>query len=134
MTRDAVLEQSPRPALSRSTGRGEAAPAPVISPPPRDAPPRNLIAATAVHFALLVAAIVSLVPFLWLICASLKRGEDLFTYTFLPWDHLNRLTTGNYTALFRRETFGRWLINSLFLSSAQTVIVVTLSSLGGFAL
>ena len=29
-------------------------------------------------------------PFLWLICATFKRQKDIFTYAFLPWDHLGR--------------------------------------------
>src|SRR5207248_1978019 len=96
--------------------------------------PAKIVGFSFVHLALLLAAMVSLTPFLWLICASLKRGQDLFTYTFVPWDDLTRLTAENFRLLFRREAFGRWLVNSLFLASAQTAIVVTLSSLGGFAL
>ena len=38
------------------------------------------------------------------------------------------------TTIGMAEAFGRWLVNSLFLASAQTAIVVTLASLGGFAL
>src|SRR5437868_9591118 len=87
-----------------------------------------------VHLALCFAAAISLVPFLWLICASLKRGEDLFTYTFLPWRHLETLTLAKFISLFKRQAFGNWLLNSIFIASMQTCIVVTLSSLGGFAL
>jgi ABC-type glycerol-3-phosphate transport system permease component len=79
-------------------------------------------------------ALLSLTPFIWLICATFKDSGDFFTYAFLPWDHLHTLTTGNYGFLFRRYPFAHWLFNSLFLSSASTAIVVTLSSLGGFAL
>src|SRR5262245_58681025 len=86
------------------------------------------------HAALCVAATISLAPFLWLLCASVKRGEDLFTYTFLPWRHLNTLTLDNFRSLFTRQAFGNWLLNSIFIASTQTAVVVTLSSLGGFAL
>jgi ABC-type glycerol-3-phosphate transport system permease component len=41
---------------------------------------------------LAVAAFVSLLPLLWLACATLKTGEDLFQYSLLPWDHLEHLT------------------------------------------
>lgn len=93
------------------------------------------VQSSLLHFALAVAALLSLAPFAWLICASVKRGEeDLFKYTFLPWRHLNHLTLANYQQLFGREGLFNWLINSLFLASAHTSIVVTLSSLGGFAL
>jgi ABC-type glycerol-3-phosphate transport system permease component len=86
------------------------------------------------HVALCLAAAVSLAPFVWLLCASLKRGEDLFTYTFLPWQHLNTLTLDNFKLLFTRQAFGNWLLNSVFIASTQTAVIVTLSSLGGFAL
>ena len=108
---------------------------------PRDTPsdmgwkpmPRGL-RSLALHATLLAAAAVMLLPFAWLICASFKRGEDLFTYTFLPWDDLGRLTLDNYRALFADHPFGSWMLNSVFLASTHTVLVVTLSSMAGFAL
>jgi len=88
----------------------------------------------AVHITLIVLAVLVLTPFFWLICATVKSGEDLFTYALLPWRHLDRLTFANFRALFTQQRFDMWLLNSLFLASTQTVLVVTLSSLGGFAL
>src|SRR4051794_38361798 len=82
--------------------------------------------------ALLALAVV--VPFLWLACAAFKRQQDVFAVAFLPWDRLGDLTLDNFRVLFTREPFARWMVNSLFLSSLQTALVVTLSSLGGFAL
>ena len=87
-----------------------------------------------VHVLLVALALVAIVPFIWLICASFKRQEHVFSYAFLPWDNPRALTTANFARLFRETSFSLWLINSLFLASAQTVLVVTLSSLGGFAL
>ncbi len=75
-----------------------------------------------------------LLPFVWMLCASFKAPSDFFSSTFLPWGDLGRLTLDNYRALFEKFPFLVWLLNSLFLASAQTVIVVLLSSLGGFAL
>ncbi len=88
----------------------------------------------ALHFFLVCAAAVSMFPFIWLICAAFKTQADIDTSTLLPWSHLNRLTIHNFVELFQRERFGRWMLNSLFLSSSYTALVVTLSSLGGFAL
>jgi len=87
-----------------------------------------------VHVALVAGAALALTPFLWLICATVKRGDDLFTYAFLPWGNLGRLTLANFQTLFKQQPFAVWMLNSLFLAAAQTVLVVTLSSLGGFAL
>jgi ABC-type glycerol-3-phosphate transport system permease component len=52
----------------------------------------------------------------------------------LPWGHLHDLTFHNFAILFSREPFGVWLANSIFIASLQTFLLVTLSSLGGFAL
>lgn len=87
-----------------------------------------------IHVVLFIAAGVSIIPFIWLICASVKQSEDLFSSVFLPWGHLDRLTFNNFKRLFTEQGFGNWLLNSLFLASLNTTLVVTLSSLGGFAL
>ena len=75
-------------------------------------------------------ALGALTPFLWLLCACFKRGEDIFASAFLPWGHLHDLTLDNFRILFTEEPFARWLLNSAFVTSAYTVLVVTLSSLG----
>jgi ABC-type glycerol-3-phosphate transport system permease component len=95
---------------------------------------RRSIETVALNLVLLLLATLALTPFAWLICATLKRGEDLFQHTFLPWNDLSKLTLANFRTLFAEQPFVRWMLNSLFLASIATVIVVTLSSLGGFAL
>jgi len=94
----------------------------------------NRLVTLLIHAALIVFALVSLAPLVWLVCATLKRGDDLFTYAFLPWDRLQNLSLQNFRDLFAKESFGRWVVNSIFLASTHTAVVVTLSSLGGFAL
>jgi ABC-type glycerol-3-phosphate transport system permease component len=86
------------------------------------------------HAVLAVLALAVIVPFLWLACAAFKRQQDVFAVAFLPWNRPGDLTLDNFRTLFTREPFARWMINSLFLSSLQTALVVALSSLGGFAL
>jgi ABC-type glycerol-3-phosphate transport system permease component len=86
------------------------------------------------HIVLIVLALVNLTPFFWLICAAFKGPADTLAFLFLPWHDLGRLTLDNFRELFGRQPFWRWLINSIFLASTQTVCVVILSSLGGFAL
>src|SRR5438105_4519546 len=86
------------------------------------------------HLLLYALALLSLTPFFWLLCATFKNSEDFFSYTFLPWTQPHRWTLGNFRFLLARYPFAAWLVNSLLLSCAQTAIVVTLSTLGGFAL
>jgi ABC-type glycerol-3-phosphate transport system permease component len=96
--------------------------------------PARLFFAVLLHLGLALLAFISLVPFFWLICATLKTNPDFFQYTFLPWSQPQRWTLENYRFLFTREPFLAWMINSLFLASTHTFLVVSLSSLGGFAL
>jgi ABC-type glycerol-3-phosphate transport system permease component len=86
-----------------------------------------------VHAILLLAAIVSLAPLVWLVIATFKDDADMARYAFLPGD-LSTLSLENYRALFGRHPFFTWVLNSVFLASAQTVVIVVLSSTGGFAL
>jgi multiple sugar transport system permease protein len=110
---------------------------PPVAPTPAKRP--KDLSGLVLHVVLIALGLFSLTPFIWLICATFKTAGDFFTYTFLPWDaerglHWGDLTLDNYRQLFRREPFALWMINSIFLASAYTVSVVTLSSLAGFAL
>jgi len=58
----------------------------------------------------------------------LKFAAAGFKVAYLP------RALANYRWLLTREPFLTWMFNSLFLASTHTVLVVTLSSLGGFAL
>lgn len=82
---------------------------------------------------LVILAAISLLPLIWLVCATFKSGEDLFAYPLLPWGHLNHLSLSNYARVFSERPFGAWMISSIFLASTQTVAAVILASLGGFA-
>ena len=87
----------------------------------------------AVHVVLVALACGAVLPFAWVLCAAFKTPVDLAASTLLPWHHLDRLTLENFRRL-REFPLWRWAINSMFLASTHTVLVVTLGSLGGFAL
>jgi ABC-type glycerol-3-phosphate transport system permease component len=88
---------------------------------------------------LIVTAFVTVVPFIWMACASVKTNEDFFTSLFLPfrdsggvaWD---RVTTGHYVRLFTEHGFALAILNSVFLSSTCAVIATLTSSMAGYAL
>ena len=87
------------------------------------------------------AACLTLIPFVWLLCASLKTPDDFFVYNFLPhatdkwwiilWDRISFI---NFYNLYETLHFHRYAINSIFISSTQTCLVVLFSSMGGYAL
>jgi ABC-type glycerol-3-phosphate transport system permease component len=87
----------------------------------------------AVQLALFASAAVALGPFLWMICSAFKQPQDVFGSLFLPAPG-TPLTLHNFAILFTSAPFARWMLNSLFVASSQTSLVVTFSSLGGFSL
>jgi multiple sugar transport system permease protein len=92
-----------------------------------------MIRRIALHLALAALACAAVLPFAWVLCAAFKTPADLAGTTLLPWHHLNHLTLDNFRRLDEFPLW-RWEINSIFLASVHTVLVVTLGSLGGFAL
>ena len=83
-----------------------------------------------VHLALAGAALVVLAPLIWLVCGALKSPDDMFHYTFAS----PRPTWDNFRSLFEQVPFFRYLTNSVFVSSAVTLLQLFFSSLAGFAL
>ncbi|MGH7213483.1 MAG: carbohydrate ABC transporter permease [Tepidisphaeraceae bacterium] len=86
------------------------------------------------HVSLAVFACASVLPFYWLVCGAFQRGDGVLSFRLAPWLEPSSLTLDNFRALLHETPFARWLFNSIFLASAHTVLVVGLSSIGGFAL
>lgn len=102
--------------------------------------PRRIISALLRHAPLIAAAIITLVPILWMITSALKTTEDAFDSLFLPrgdglfgvaWE---RLTLGNFARLFDEARFGGAIINSLFLASVSALVATLCCAAGGVAL
>lgn len=91
---------------------------------------------------LIVAALITLVPFVWLVCASLRSPEIYFQYQFLPWGNgflgvdWGKLTLRHFGKLFdpTQFAFGRSLLNSIFFASVTSVFATLFSAMGGYAL
>jgi multiple sugar transport system permease protein len=73
-------------------------------------------------------SIFCVVPFVWLILASLDGNASLFLQWPSPW------TLNNYIGIFVREGGARWFFNSFVVVGAATVIVLIFSGFGGYAL
>ena len=94
-----------------------------VQPVERVAKSRGLPAGSLwYHGVLLLVAAIMLLPLAWMLWAAVTRPG------------ISGLTADNFATLFDHHPFGQWLVNSLFVSCAQTAFVVITSSLGGFAL
>jgi len=86
----------------------------------------------AIYGVLVIFAVLCLVPLVWLVVSAFKANADFQAYAFAP--PLARLTTGNFTSLFRQMPFLRFMMNSFFVAGATVMLQLFFSSLGGFAL
>lgn len=88
--------------------------------------------AAKIPFYLLVSvyAFVIILPLLTLLSASLRTDADLYAPTFLP----PHPTLEPYILALTNYPLGRYLLNSLFVSSLITLGVVITSSTAGYAL
>ncbi len=85
-----------------------------------------------VLFYLLVAAIIvyTVFPFYWAIVSSLKEGSALYKVEAFP----SRPAWGNYTAIFREQSFGRNILNSVAVAASVVAVSLLLSVTASYAL
>ena len=81
----------------------------------------------------LVIMLVIVFPVLWMVLSSVRPTSQL--NSSLSWDSLFQgLSIDAYTRLFTGSSFGRYVLNSLLVSSVSTVITVVISGIAGYAL
>lgn len=93
-----------------------------------------------VYALLILCAVITLVPFAWMLTAALKNKTDFFTSVFLPrgegflgiaWDHV---TLENFRRLLVELPIPRALLNSIFLSAMVSLGATLFCAMGGYAL
>jgi multiple sugar transport system permease protein len=85
------------------------------------------------HLVLIAACAIIIVPLAWMMLTTLKAHDDVLTKP--PWwipSHPALLT--NIRQVFQRIDFGRYFLNSLFVSTSITVLDLFFSTITGYAL
>jgi multiple sugar transport system permease protein len=93
---------------------------------------------------LILVGTLMLLPFAWLICAAFKDIDAMNRYAFLPPPSeisSQTINLKNFHELLQPQptlngpvSFWQYVVNSLFLASATTIVSLFFSSMGGFAL
>jgi len=84
----------------------------------------------ATYVALVFFVLWTVVPFIWMVLASVKTNKEIYEdFTILP----NSLYFGHYAALMSGK-FAMWLRNSAYVSTVATVLSIVLGSLGAYAI
>lgn len=83
--------------------------------------------------ALLVAVLLAVGPFLWLLSTSFKgAGDDLFATPVVWWP--TQPTLANYITVWQKIPFLSYFLNSLVVTLLTVVLNLTLSTLAAYAL
>jgi multiple sugar transport system permease protein len=77
--------------------------------------------------------VVTLFPFYWMLVASLKPNNELYNLRIFPFWVFNP-TLDQYRYLFEKTLYAKWLMNTLIVATASTVISLTFGILAGYAL
>jgi ABC-type glycerol-3-phosphate transport system permease component len=91
----------------------------------------------SIYVLVLIACLVAIVPFLWMVSSSFKKSGEIFTYppVWIP----REPTVQGYTDLgaqdiFADVGFGQFVINSLFVALLTSFIVLILSSMAAYSM
>jgi len=93
---------------------------------------RRSLSQPLLYGALLLCALLSLVPFVWVLSGSLRSLAEIRSDpgAWLP----HHITFDNFTRLFRTQGFGRFLVNSVVVAVLVVVGNVVAASAAGYAL
>ncbi|GIF96819.1 carbohydrate ABC transporter permease [Catellatospora citrea] len=97
---------------------------------PRARGPLALARRVVLYVVLAAAALLILVPFLWMVSASLKRNNDVFTIPiqWIPQD----FQWGNFTEIWTRVPLATYLGNTVYLSLVITFLQVLTGSFAAY--
>jgi len=92
---------------------------------------KKMLTSTALHCLLILIGVVTLAPLAWMIAASFMRSGEASTFPppFLP----SSPTLEQYASLFTRLNITRYLLNSVVVSLAVTLLSLVINSMAGFA-
>lgn len=94
---------------------------------------RNFFTTALRYVALLLVALVTIGPFLWLLSTALKGGgENIFAYPpqLLP----AAPTLGNFEEVWKAVPFGRYVMNSVLVAAAAVVLNLIFASMAAYPL
>jgi multiple sugar transport system permease protein len=83
------------------------------------------------HAVLILAAVLTLLPLLWMVSVSLMPASEANRLPPPLWP--SRVTLEHYQTLFTRLNLARYLLNSALLAAVITLISLFLNSMAGYA-
>ncbi len=98
----------------------------------RSAHKRAVIAKIAIYLILIIIALMMLIPFLWMLSASIKTDREVFVMDPFVWiPKIPRWS--NYSAIWTKIPFGKFVENTMFLTIVVTILQLLTSSFAAYA-
>jgi multiple sugar transport system permease protein len=93
---------------------------------------RRSVSRPLLYSALVLCALLTMLPFIWVISGSLRGLEEIRSDpgAWLPHD----VTFDNFVRLFRTEGFGQFMVNSIVVATIVVVGNIVAASAAGYAL
>lgn len=93
---------------------------------------RKVVGKLVTHLILMIGLVIMIIPFLWMVTTSLKEIWEVFTpqMQWLPETPIWQ----NYVDAWNYAPFGRYYLNTAFVSISVVVLQLTICSLAAFAL
>lgn len=93
----------------------------------------KLINRIVIYIVLTIIALIIILPLVWMVSTSLKPKSQLFSreIAWIP----RTVTLDNYEKLFANKNtpIGRWFANSVFVSTATTVLILLIDAMAAYA-
>ncbi len=87
---------------------------------------------TVSYGVLLIASVVSIVPFLYILSTSIKDTRSLFSY---PPDWIpDQIFWGNYAKLFNETSFLNWTLNTFAIGLTITILKLIIDAMAAYSL
>lgn len=99
--------------------------------PTRPSPRRGPAATAALVVTLALISLLILIPFIWMLSASVRTRGDLLGNPTTLWPAT--FTLDNFLDVWQRIPFGRQLANTVVFAGSITVVSVVLDSMAGYA-
>ncbi|MDN8589494.1 carbohydrate ABC transporter permease [Paenibacillus sp. 11B] len=85
-----------------------------------------------IYSMLSVAALLWLLPVLWVVISALKTNSDLYSFPPKLWPQ--PVTFEHFKEAFRKGNFGLYFMNSTIVTLSSTLLLLLINSMAGFAL
>ncbi|OUM95629.1 MAG: sugar ABC transporter permease [Thermobacillus sp. ZCTH02-B1] len=84
------------------------------------------------YIALIALSLLYLFPVVWVVLSSFKDANEL--YAWPPRLFPKHFTLENYTTALEEGNFGRYFLNSAFVTITSTLLLILINTMAGFAL